>query len=172
MFAACAKGRRRPSPSALSGSPRLSELSSGRCSGGTGSPPPPRRLDGLEVFHHPACPCIAARTAPAGLGTLSGHAPRHRPRSPDRGFPSWGSSPLQRRELAGPYVPGSCLPGTIRPRGFPPPRRFAPRALCGLEGRCRSWGSFAFRDPLWLLGVLRRRRTRGPLPPRTPLLEL
>jgi hypothetical protein len=38
----------------------------------------------------------------------------------------WGSCPLQRHQLWESTCPGLASPGTFRPRGFSPPRRFAP----------------------------------------------
>jgi hypothetical protein len=38
----------------------------------------------------------------------------------------WGSFPLQRHQRKESTSPGLAAPGTFRPRGFSPPRRFAP----------------------------------------------
>jgi hypothetical protein len=133
----------------LSGSPCLSELHSVRRSGTIGSPHPPRRVDRPRGLPSSVLPRTRrSEAAPAGLGPSQGSLPRSGPRPHGRGLPSWGSAPLRRHGLAGPFLPGVASPGTCRPRGFSPPRRFPPRSLCGLKGRCRPWGSCAHPRPI------------------------
>jgi hypothetical protein len=57
-------------------------------------------------------------------------------------FPSWGSFAPSTLSTTGSASPGFASPGTFRPRGLSPPRRFTPLPSCDLEGRCRSWGFF------------------------------
>jgi hypothetical protein len=56
-----------------------------------------------------------------------------------------------------PASPGVASPGTFRPRGLSPPRRFPSRSLRGLVGRCRPWVPSPFRG---------RFGHRASLPPR------
>jgi len=109
---------------------------------------------------------------PQAWAPLRAHHRVSRPRSPDRERPSWGSTPLRRHVLAGPLHPGDASPGTFRPRGFSPPRRFPPCSPRGHEGRCRPWGSYAVPRPLRTSGrgaSLRRSRS---IATGFPLLEL
>jgi hypothetical protein len=62
--------------------------------------------------------------------------------------PAWTGSPLlgffapSAASAERSVCPGLASPGTVRPRGFSPPRRFAlPPALRTRWVRCRSWGS-------------------------------
>jgi hypothetical protein len=81
------------------------------------------------------------------------------------GRPSWGFPPLQRHQRRDLYHPGLPRPGTIRPRGFSPPRRFdLPPALRTRWVRCRSWGSCS-PDPFERTG---QRRVAAPLAPLRP----
>jgi hypothetical protein len=67
--------------------------------------------------------------------------PSFKPRSSSPGqVPRSVAAPLRL-----PFGMGMPFPSAIRPRGFPPPRRFAPPRPCDpLSGRCRSWGSPRF----------------------------
>jgi hypothetical protein len=150
-----------------------------------GSPHPPRRLDDREVFRRPACrrsedrrrlPQASSPSQGSGTGALPG------PAGPGR--PSWGSAPLQRLQRRDPYHPGRPRPGTIRPRGFSPPRRFAlpcladslgPLPLMGfsLVGPFRSARPRRVAASLRPLvhgalqpRTLRNTRSRAPQPPR------
>jgi len=88
-----------------------------RRSGVTGSPLPPRRALA-------ATRCSVVRSAsgrrpkrlPQAWAPLRAFLRSSGPRHHDRGLPSWGSSPLRRRGLAGPLFPG------MPPRHVPPPR--------------------------------------------------
>jgi len=91
-----------------------------------------------------------------------------RPSTEVPGFLSWGcpkiappstsakeSTPGRLRVLRG----GLPHPPAFRPRGFTPPRRFAPLSLCRLvSSRCRSWGSSRFHRS-------RNQFPRGAIPP-------
>jgi len=170
----------------LSGLTGLSERS-GRRSGVSGSPRPPRRLHDREAFRRSACRAI--RRSPGGSRRLRlplrVRAPSPSPvrQGPDR--PSWGSVPLQRLQRRDPVHPGLPRPGTFRPRGFSPPRRVAlPPAWWTRWVHCRSWGSHSSGSferqgrgasphpscPL-VRGALQSRtlrntRSRAPQPPR------
>jgi len=111
-------------------------------------PHPPRRFHGREVFRQPASvrtprPKTHGRTelpqaSPPSQGSrhdaFTSHAWLDRP--------SWGFAPLQRLRPKRSVSPGPATPGTIRPRGFSPPRRVAlPLDLRARWARCRSWGS-------------------------------
>jgi hypothetical protein len=74
--------------------------------------------------------------------------------------------PLQRLQRRDPYDPGQPRPGTIRPRGFSPPRRVAlPPTLRTRWVRCRSWGSRS-QDSFERKGRKRVAASLAPLRPR------
>jgi hypothetical protein len=124
----------------LSGFRRLSERSD-RCSGVMGSPLPPRRLDGHEVFHQPASRRTRrSAAAPTGLPALSGFWPRGRPRPEGRDAPPGVPAPpaTSVREVRFSRV---CLTRHVPPSGFLTLSTVS--ALSSLrsgEDRCRSWG--------------------------------
>jgi len=79
-----------------------------------------------------------------GLGAVSDLAKSDRP--------SWGFSPLKRHEPKRSVSPGFASPGTLRPRGFSPPRRFAPSPASRTRWvRCRS-RDFRSKTPFGRLG--------------------
>ena len=107
-------------------------------------PPPPRRFHGREVFRQPALPNDpkTARRLPQAWPPSQGSGCDALPGPAGPGRPSWGSTPLQRRQPEGAVSRGLASPATVRPRGFTPPRRLAPPpALRAHDARCRSWGS-------------------------------
>jgi len=59
------------------------------------------------------------------------------PRSADLERPSWGSSVPSTTSVLGYAVPGFASPGTFRPRGFSPPRRFTPLTPWSRRGKPR-----------------------------------
>jgi hypothetical protein len=127
---------------------RLSKRSGSR-SGVIGSPLPPRRLHDREVFRRSGRPIgpktdrLLPQASPPPQGMGAG-AVSDRARS-DR--PSWGFTPLWRHQPKRSGSPGFASPGTVRPRGFSPPRRVAlSRASRTRWVRCRLWGSHS-RSP-------------------------
>jgi hypothetical protein len=150
-------------------------------------PLPPRRFDDREVFRQPALPSgpKTRRRLPQAWPPSQGSGCDALPGPAGPGRPSWGFTPLQRRQPEGAVSRGLASPATLRPRGFPPPRRLAPPpASRAHDARCRSWGSApgvlsdgSGRDvsprPLRPLGpgassprTLRNTRSAAPGPPR------
>jgi len=127
----------------LAGLNGLSERS-GLRSGDIGSPLPPRRSKrprGLPPSDLPfgretarLLPQASSPSQGSGRNAFSGPA---RTGSPLLGFPAPTAASAE-----GSVCPGLASPGTVRPRGFSPPRRVAlPPALRTRWVRCRSWGS-------------------------------
>jgi hypothetical protein len=119
-----------------------SRSTTGRPSGVSVPPQPPRRLDDLEVLP----PTGLHRTrrsgaTPTGLGALSGCLPRGPPWPEGLGFPSWGSVPLQRRHPQGPLHPGLPHPARSARGVFHPLDGLLPCRLAVPKDRCHSWGS-------------------------------
>jgi hypothetical protein len=126
-----------------------------------------------------------SRMAPAGFGALSGFRLRCRPRPEGRCFPSWGSTPLQRRGQRSPLHPGlphparSVLAVSRRLDGLllPWPRGLARSAAArGVSTRTSPFGRMG-RDALprplhpFVRGASHPRnpktsRSNAPLPPR------
>jgi len=114
----------------LSGLTGLPERSVRR-SGNIGLPQPPRRFHDHEVFRRPA---VRTVRRPSGNSRRLRLPLRVRvlmpsPAMPGRVAPPGVSRPYS--DISGRIVrPGFSSPGTVRPRGFSPPRRFAlPPAL-------------------------------------------
>jgi hypothetical protein len=147
------------------------------------TPPPTPHRCGLNrrprrslPFEAPACcPDRHVPVLSRGVGRdrpghpeLPGPSPLHRPlsraplsRSPNASTPRPGSRPTVRPRDANPEVP-------FRPRGFAPPRRFAPHpARRFIAPCCRSWGSTRFR----INGPQPKLQSRAILPAMPPPLE-
>jgi hypothetical protein len=137
------------SRTALAGLPCLSELSPSDVAASLVRRPLLAVVFGHEVFRRPVCFGPASEAAPSGLGPSQGTASRFRvPASPPRPSPPGVSRPFDDTGSRVRCPRGLPTPGTFRPRGFSPPRRFTPRSLRGHEGRCRPWGSHADPRPL------------------------
>jgi hypothetical protein len=114
---------------------------SDRRSGSLVSPPPPRRVTRPRGLPSIGRSRAGARDSSRRLGPLSGHSSAvPGPGITAETIPSWGSSPLRRHGRAGSLNPGVASPGTFRPRGFSPPRRFAPRIASRPRGPLPSMG--------------------------------
>jgi len=134
----------------LSGLTGLSKRSARR-SGDIGSPRPPRRFHDHEAVRRTAVRSVRRPTGDFHRLRLPlrVRAKTPSPVLPDRVAPPGVSRPFS--DIGGEIrITRVCRPGTVRPRGFSPPRRVAlPPALRTRWVRCRSWGS----------------RSRGPFEP-------
>lgn len=96
--------------------------------------------DDHEVFRRETGSDASVRTSPSGLGRPL-RAPASLPvGSRSHQHPLLGFGAPSATSATGSASPGLASPGTFRPRGFSPPRRFAPLPRCDLDGRCHSWG--------------------------------
>jgi hypothetical protein len=82
-----------------------------------------------------------------------------------RDHPLLGFCSPSTTSACGSVTPGSCLPGTIRPRGFSPPRRFhSPQHLAATRAAAVHGVLSPIRDLFAHLAAVRRRTARDPLP--------
>jgi hypothetical protein len=106
-----------------------------------GSPLPPRRLHGHEVFRRPASSDPKVLATPSDLGALPRAPSRCRSRARRHGTsPPGVSCPSNGHSDGGPLIPGLPHPARSAHGVSHPLDGFLPPSACGHEGRCRSWG--------------------------------